>query len=374
MLITASDAMTFQFLLNHALNLASKGWHVDVASFAASRYEGQNYFERICTALPSDSRFFRLSSDRSPLCPRNFKGLKELKKIVADGNYDIVWTNEPVNGVLTRLACRKARKHGTKVMYVAHGFHFYKGAPIMNRILFYPAEKLMSYSTDLLVTINRDDFETARKKLKAARTEYIHGIGFDEKRFSSETGNRDAVRKELGVPKDAFMLLSVGELNENKNHRVVVEALSKLKEKDIYYVVCGSGETGETLLRIARSGGFEDRVILPGFREDIAAVCNAADVYCFPSLREGLGVSLLEAMSVGLPAVCSDVRGIWDLISSDGGRRCDPTDPEAFARAIEELYSNRDLCLALGRRNKAFVSEFGFENVKKEIERLVESL
>ena len=371
-LITSSDAMMYQFLLKHSLILIHCGYSVDIAVFPADGYEGQNYPERIKNALPETSSFFVVHTARSPLSPKNFNGYRELKRIINNGDYDLVWTNEPVMGVLTRLASAKRRRSGMRVMYISHGFHFYKGAPLKNWLVFYPIEKLFAHFTDTIVTVNRDDYETARKKLPCGDIRYIHGIGFDTERFKGADTDRTAKREALGIPDGAFTVLSVGELNKNKNHSVVIDAMAELKSDDIYYVICGEGCLKSTLKEKARSLGLEKRVILTGFREDIAEICRAADVYCFPSVREGLGISLLEAMSCGLPVVCSAIRGIRDLIENgNGGFLCSPFAPSEFAAAINKLYSDRALCKMFGERNYAFTENYSCETAENEVKTII---
>lgn len=371
-LITSSDAMMYQFLLKHALNLSKKGVTVDVAVFSAEGYEGQHYPERIASALPQGSTFFKVDTVRSPLSPKNIGGYKQLKQIINNGGYDLVWTNEPVMGVLTRLAARKHRKRGMRVMYISHGFHFYKGAPLKNWLLFYPIEKLFAHFSDTIVTINRDDYALAKKHLACGDVHYIHGIGFDTERFAAAQTDASKKRAELGVPQNAFMLLAVGELNENKNHTVLIKALSQIENEDIYLVICGEGPLRSRLAEQIRTLGLSGRVILAGFREDIAEICHTADVFCLPSVREGLSISVLEAMSCGLPVVCSDIRGNRDLIeNANGGFLCPAEDAFEFSQAIQALYSDSKRRAAFGERNTAFVKEYSSSAAKEAIEKLV---
>ena len=377
-LITSSDAMMYQFLLRHIRYLAEHGYEVDCGCFAAEGYEGQNYFQRIKRALPQNSHLYKIHTHRSPLSAGNYRGLSELKKMIRDGRYDIVWTNEPVMGFLTRMAAESQRKSGLKVMYIAHGFHFYRGAPAKNWALFYPAERAMARVTDLLVTINRDDYALAQKDFQSTRVAYIHGVGFDGERFASAPEKRREMREKFGIPQDAFLVLSVGELNENKNHRVVIDALSDLARKGnktVYYLVCGEGDQRENLTRQAEGSPMAGRIMLPGFCENIEEICKAADLYCFPSIREGLSVSLMEAMSCGLPVVCSDIRGNRDLIvAEEGGWLCDSGDASAFAGAIADCLHNREKAKRFGERNRKAVGEFSFDSVCREVFSLIDGL
>lgn len=374
-LIASSDAMMYQFLLKHAHHLSQNGWQVDIASLRAYGYEKQNYIERIDREKPDGSKFFEISATRSPLSLKNITGYKQLKKIITENKYDLVWCNEPVMGVLTRLAARKNRKYGMKVMYVTHGFHFYKGAPKLNWIVYYSIEKFFTRFTDLLVTVNKEDFAYAKENMKYKDIKYISGIGYNSK--IDEIGKVDVSEKRrlFGIPEEAFLVLSVGELNDNKNHRVVIEALGKLKNDNIYYLVCGDGDNMEILKSLASQNGIADKVILPGFREDVGEIYPIADLYCFPSIREGLSVSMLEAMSNGLPIVCSDIRGNRDLIKDgEGGFLVSPHDADGFCNGIKTLYENPEMRKTSSEINKQNVVPYNEENAEKTMKKIVEEI
>ncbi len=307
-----------------------------------------------------------LSCSRSPLNFGNVKAISEIKKIVESGNYDIVHCHTPIAAFCTRLACRKARKNGTRVFYTAHGFHFYKGAPLKNWLLFYTAEKLCARLTDVLITINQEDYKLAQRKLKANRVVYVPGVGIDLEKFGTISVDRQEKRTELGIPEGARLLLSVGELNENKNHETVIRAIADIK--NAYYVVAGNGSKKETLLSAVEELGLSDRVKLLGRREDIAELCKAADVFVFPSFREGLSVALMEAMACGLPCAVSKIRGNTDLIDTNGGKLFDPHSVEGCKNALKELLSG-DLQKA-GEYNAEKVKRFSLKSVNEKMKGL----
>lgn len=309
---------------------------------------------------------------RSPFSKDNLTAYKALKRLLAEDHYDIVHTHTPNASALVRLACRRLRRDGLRVFYTAHGFHFYTGAPAKNWLIYYPVEKLLSRWTDVLITINSEDDQRARRSFRAKRTVYIPGVGMDTGHFRPEGYVRGERRRELGIPEDAFLLLSVGELNENKNHRTVLQAMAQCPE-DVWYVVCGTGGRRDALLEEARALGLENRVKLPGVRRDIAQWMADADLYLFPSFREGLSVSLMEAMVSGLPAVCSDIRGNRDLIEAEqGGVLCPPGDPAAFAQAILRLKGSPELCRRMGEHNSRAVEAFSTQRVLAELKEIYE--
>lgn len=261
--------------------------------------------------IPYCDAYYDAPFERNPVKTANIKAYQQLKRIIDDGNYDIIHCHTPVGAALTRLAASDARKRGSKVFYTAHGFHFYEGAPIINWIVYYPAERWLAHKTDVLITINREDYERA-KTFKAGRVEYIPGVGIDIRKFQRYEKSREEKRNELGIPLDATVLLSVGEVNRNKNHQIVIEALPDFP--DAYYVICGQGPLMNDLRALAQKRGVGGRLILPGYRTDIKDFYGMADIFVFPSLREGLPVALMEAMAAELPCVAGRNRGTLDLL------------------------------------------------------------
>jgi len=282
-------------------------------------------------------RVFDISCTRSPLGAGNLKAVSELKKLAARGGYDIVHCHTPIAAFCTRLACRSERKkRGLKVFYTAHGFHFYKGAPLKNWQIYYPAEKLCAGMTDVLVTINKEDYSLARADFKNTKVVYVPGVGIDTAFFKNAEADRAKTRAELGIPENAYMLLSVGELNENKNHAAVIRAVAASEKCDFYYAVAGEGPLHEELSSLAKELGVSGRVKLLGYRSDCEKLYKTADLYIHPSFREGLPVAPMEAMASGLYTIVSDIRGCEDLVS-DKPLRFDPGDVSAIKNLIEAL-------------------------------------
>ena len=309
-----------------------------------------------------------IDASRLPFSKSNAKAYKQLKEVINDGEYDIVHCHTPVAAMLTRLAARKARKKGTRVIYTAHGFHFFKGAPIKNWLIYFPVEWLCSFFTDTLITINTEDFEFAKKHLHAKRTEYVHGVGIDTEKFKNIEVDREKKREELGIPKDSFAVLSVGELNDNKNHETILRAIAKIDRKDIVYVICGQGNKKEYLENLAKELGMEERLILAGYRKDIAEIYKCCDVFAFPSKREGLPVSVMEAMASGLPCVVSNIRGNADLINDEeNGFLCSPLNVLDFADRIAVVAENKDLRNNFIKHGNVLITPFSFAEVKTEM-------
>lgn len=313
---------------------------------------------------------------RSPLNKGNLTAIKQIRLLVEEKHYDIVHCHTPIAAMCTRLACRKVRKHGTKVFYTAHGFHFYKGAPLKNWLLYYPVEKICAHFTDVLITINQEDYELAQKKMKAQKVVYVPGVGIDLEKFGKVTVDKGEKRKELGVPNETPLLLSVGELNENKNHETVIRAIADMK--DIYYIIAGKGELQEHLQSVIDELGMTERVKLLGYRKDIGELCETADVFVFPSFREGLSVSVMEAMASELPVICSRIRGNTDLIDEvdengiGGGMLFDPHSIKECREGLKKLLT-LDM-KKIGEYNNEKIKLFALESVNEQMSKIYKSM
>ncbi|TVY07220.1 glycosyltransferase family 4 protein [Paenibacillus cremeus] len=358
-LFTSTNAMAYHFLIPHVKSLIDEGYIVELACSNLDGYD-ELLRSRLIGAYKSTIHYVRLN--RNPFKFSNIKGYFEMRKIISTGRYDLISTNEPVMGLVTRLAARNERKKGTKVSYTAHGFHFFKGAPFKNWILYYPIERFLARYTDIIITINKEDHNRALK-FKINKIEQIPGIGIDTEKYSKVVIDKARKRRELGVTIDeAFVILSVGELNENKNHEVIIKAVAKLNNPYVFYVICGKGKLENYLKDLAKKLGVDQQVKLLGYRKDIDEICKSADIFAFPSKREGLGLAAIEAMATGLPIITSNVHGIVDY-STDGvtGYICNPTDVHSFAQAIERLLKNDELRINMGIQNMQIANKFRLE-------------
>lgn len=357
--VTTISLTMNSFFKPHIEMLVREGHHVDLACNYGELALDNFYDELGCNS-------YQIDFSRSPLSAGNIKACGQLKRLIKSGGYDIVHCHTPNAAAITRLVCRKARKkNGLRVFYTAHGFHFYKGAPMLNWLVYYPIEKLCSCFTDKLITINEEDYGLAKEKFKAKEVCYVPGVGVDLSKFENVSVDRDAKRREIGVPKDAFLLFSVGELNENKNHQVIIRALAKLNNPNIHYAIAGVGDKKDYLLALANELGVSGQLHLLGYRKDIPKLNHSADLFCFSSLREGLAVSLIEAMACGLPIVCSRIRGNTDLIDENGGRIFDAMSVEAAQNAIVSIMDT-DM-KSMGKYNLNKSKMFGIENIKEKL-------
>ncbi|GFI36194.1 putative glycosyltransferase EpsD [Lachnospiraceae bacterium] len=340
-LTTTSDFLE-KFEKSDVKILKDMGCHIH---YAANTKEEQPLFsEKEVTSM--GIRIHDLDIERSPYMLRNnVRALRQIIKIVREHDIDLIHCHTPVGGVLGRLAGRYFRKRGLKVIYTAHGFHFYKGAPLLNNTVFYWVERIMAHYTDILVVINQEDYESGCKfrLRKGGKVYYIPGVGLDLMKYAPMSEDkRSQKRKSLGVKENEFFLVSVGELNENKNHVVVLKMLAGLKRSSsglkVKYGICGDGFFRERMERWIRQAGLEEEVCIYGFTRQVPDIVGCADALIFPSKREGLGMAALEALSMGIPVLASDNRGTREYME-DGknGFVCKYNDVNGFLKGIRKL-------------------------------------
>lgn len=274
---------------------------------------------------------------RNPISKDNLKAYKKLKEIINTEKFDLIHCHTPTVSMMTRLAAKKARKHGSVVMYTCHGFHFHNSSSRKNWIVYYPIEKFLSRYCDYIVTINKEDFGRA-KTFHCDNVRYIPSVGVDINRIKELKVDKSAKKAEIGIPSDKTLIISAGELIERKNHEVIIRALAKINNPDIYYAIAGKGPLKDYLADLAKDLGISERVKFLGFRTDVFELYHAADISAFPSKIEGLGLAGVEAMAAGVPLVSSNVHGILDyVIDGKTGYAINPKDVDGYASSIKKL-------------------------------------
>lgn len=347
LMLASTASMIDQFNMDNIALLQKLGYEVHVA---CNFLEGNTCSEEQIAVLKQ-----RLESMGVPYCqvditrnvlniPQVLKAYRQTRALMKEHGYSVVHCHSPIGGAVCRLAAMPFRKKGMQVLYTAHGFHFFKGAPLLNWLIYYPIEWCLAHVTDILITINKEDLARAKKRIHAKRIEYIPGIGIDTAKFGRSTANRREKRRELGLTDDQFVILTVAELNKNKNHTLILKALGLLKDRPgferVQYLLCGKGDLLPQLEAEAEALGIREHVHFLGFRRDIQDIYKCCDLFAFMSFREGLSVALMEAMSCGLPPVCSPIRGNTDLVDHGVEGLLAEFDPNAVADAIWELYRN----------------------------------
>lgn len=265
---------------------------------------------------------FEVPFERSPFKLANIKAYKVLKKIINEGNYDIIHCHTPMGAVITRLAAKTARKKGTKVIYTAHGFHFYKGASKKNWLMFYPVEKLLAKHTDILITINQEDYDLAvSKKFKAGKIVKVSGVGVDLSKFSISTPEQQkALREEYGFGLDKFIMLYAADLSERKNQQMIFKAMARIKDElpDVMALMPGQPILQPEYEKQCAELGISDRVQFMGYRRDIDKLLAISDCVISSSRQEGLPINLIEAAASGKYIISTDVRGSADVVRQSG--------------------------------------------------------
>ena len=296
---------------------------------------------------------------------QNMRALRQVEGLMKQNGYAFCHCHSPIGGVVARIAGHRTK---TKVIYTAHGFHFYQGAPVMNWLVYYPVEKMLSRWTDVLITINHEDYKLAKKKFKMKKLTYVPGIGIDTQREGLSQKEKEEKRKELGIPQDAFLITNAAEFTPNKNQKTVIEAIEQLHNPNIYFVMCGIGEKKAELEQYVKEHGLEEHIRFVGFRNDLHEILQTSDCFVLSSFREGLSVALMEAMAEGLPVVCGRIRGNVDLIKDGkGGILVSPGEEKDYEEAFRKLYEMKQKAFQkfenIGLNNRNKVGAFSKETV-----------
>ncbi|MGG1629503.1 glycosyltransferase family 4 protein [Rossellomorea sp. NRS-1567] len=339
-----------------------QGWEVHVA--ASGEME-----------LPYVDKKFTIPIQRSPLSLTNIKAYQELKDIIDGHQYRLIHCHTPMGGVLARLASRGTRENGTKVIYTAHGFHFCKGAPIQNWLIYYPIEKMLSRYTDCLITINEEDYTLAKHRFNIPTIEHVHGVGVNTETFQPVSEKDKAERKKsFGYQPDDFLLFYAAEFNENKNQQMLIKSLAFIKEEvpNAKLLLAGEGTLQHPCKELAKRLEVEHMVHFLGFRKDISEILPMCDVAVASSLREGLPVNMMEAMACGLPIVASVNRGHRELVKDhQNGWIVSPTDIEGFSHKLKLLAASEDIRRQMGMTGRDMIeSTFSVQRIVNDKSRI----
>lgn len=365
LIVTALAGFVKSFLMNDIKTLQDMGY--DVTVVANKDHLGADnitkYFE------DNNINFINVSfSSNKPISFKTFKSYFSIRKIIKNTYYDLIHVHTPIVGILTRFAARKSRKKGTKVVYTTHGFYFHSKSSKKSWKLYYTAEKMASKWSDLIITINKEDYENA-KTFKTCPVEYIPGVGVNVNKFKNVEINVNDYKKDLNIALDKKVILTIGELSYRKNHVAVLEALNKIDHSNIIYLICGiqmnSDGTEKLLKDKAQEYGIDMRLL--GLRKDVPQICKCANLGIIPSLREGLGLAGIEMIASGLPVIGSSVQGIRDYINKENGELVDIDDINQLSKLIEKHLSS-PCC------NPNSVDCFSLENSIKEQARIYHNI
>lgn len=314
----------------------------------------------------------KIPFERNPIKINNIKAIFKLKKIIEEEKFDIIHCHTPMGGVVTRLAAINSRKkYNTKVIYTAHGFHFFKGAPLLNWMIYYPIEKFLANVTDCIITINDEDYKIAHKKFRAKKIAYTHGVGVDPKRFNinMSTEQKEELRKKLNLAKDDFIIIYVAELINRKNHYMILNTMKRINSnKNIKLLLVGNGDLKEKYTKYIKENKLEKNVRMLGYRKDVPQLMKISNIAISTSRQEGLPVNVMEAMISGLPDIVTNCRGNRDLIKNgENGYVIEQDDESTLYKRIMDLYKNKDLREKMGYQSKKMIEPFELERVIKEL-------
>ena len=343
--------------------LQQNGYEVHVAA-------RNNLAEKNGLSMKYADKVFDIPFERSPFNTKNIGAYKQLKKIMKDEKYDIVHCHTPVGGILARLAGRKFRKDGLRMIYTAHGFHFYEGAPKKNWIIYYPIEKFMSRYTDDLITITEEDYKLAKDKNFKGNIHHVHGVGVNTDKFVKlSEEDRQKLRLDKGYT-DEFIILCTGELNKNKNQATLIKAMKDVvkKHSEAKLLLAGNGPEHDNLAKLIENLNLGNNVELLGYRTDIQDYVNICDLVVSASHREGLPLNIMEAMICGKPVIASDNRGHRELIKdNENGILVDLKTEYNFVDNIDLLINNINIINKFSNKNLYRIEEYKTQNVKKEL-------
>ena len=347
LMVATVPSMIGQFNMNNIKLLIELGYDVDVAcNFDDRSVWSKEKIEQLKDTLDAlNVNTYHINFERSMFKVGNhIKSYKQMKKLMNEKEYALIHTHTPISSLITRIAFKNSHIFNKcKMIYTAHGFHFFKGNNPLKNFLFRNIERYGAKYTDTLITINKEDYAAANKfKLRKNGTvEYVPGVGIDIDKINAIQGNKEELCKELNISNDSILLLSVGELNDNKNHKVVIECLPE-SPKNVHYLICGVGPLKEQHEELAKKLEVSDRLHLLGYRNDVIRIMKSCDIFVFPSKREGLSVALMEAMACGLPCIASKIRGNTDLVQEQPFiNLCSPYDNKDFFKEIINIDANK---------------------------------
>lgn len=343
--------------------LKENGWEIHVAA-------RDNLAEKNGLQLEYPDKVFNIPFQRSPFDRRNIEAYKQLKNLINQGHYEVIHCNTPVGGLLGRLAAHKHRKTGTKVFYTAHGFHFYKGAPKQNWLIYYPIEKWMARYTDKLITITNEDYQLAQKKFPCP-VYHIHGVGANSHRYFPISENtKQKIKQELGYK--GPIIINVGELLPNKNHESAILAMKNVIQHfpTAKLLIAGNGPERDNLVALIANEGLTENVELLGYTMELPKYMQISDVEIACSYREGLPLNIMEAMLCGVPVVASHNRGHDELVENGiTGYLHQPNDIEGFADSVCKILRNPEI---FRESALTFVEPFKDVMVQKELRNIYE--
>lgn len=347
------------FLIPHIEALLDEGYKVDCACYIDKEVD-----ERI---INRGCNIFDIPFSRNPLHPKNIKAYKKLIELQSKNNYDIVHVHTPVASVYGRLLKVKFPK--LKTVYTVHGFHFFKGAPFINWVIYYPIEKIMKMFTDVAITINSEDYKRA-KKFGIKNVYNTNGVGLDLSYYNPEFYDKQECRSKFNLKEDYFVIAMIAEVNKNKNHEQMIKAIEQLvkEHKNVKVLCAGDGPLLDDIREEIKNKNLDNVINMLGFRSDINEIISCSDVGMLMSYREGLPRNIMELMAFGKPVIGTDIRGIRDLINEgENGYLVEVGDYMKTYYALDTLINDRELLNKMSENAFERANKYSVENVTRQL-------
>ena len=358
------DSHILQFHLPYLKLFKENGYEVHVATNGDKN-------------IPYCDRKYIIPFERSPFKINNLRAVSKLKNVIEKEKYDIIHTHTPMGAVVTRLSAKNVRKkYQTRVIYTAHGFHFFKGAPLKNWLLYYPVEKILSYITDDIITINLEDYDFAQKKLNCKNIHYVPGVGVDALKFNNTLSEEEirTMKKELGIASKDFVIIYVAELNNGKNQYMIIRTLKNIINdgfENIKLLLPGIDSSKGRVKEYVKNLGLEKFVNIMGYRKDIPKLFAISDLSISCSKREGLPVNLIEAGMARKAEVATDCRGNRDLIKNgENGYIVKIDDDDNMKLKIEELMQDKEKLNSMGEKNFHMMQKYELKNIIEKMKKI----
>jgi len=326
--------------------------------------------------LDNVDKSFRLSIKRTPYSFKNVKAIFQLKKIIKKEEYDLIHTHTPMGSVVTRIALKLSGIKNTKIVYTAHGFHFFKGCSWINYILFYPIEKILSRYTDMIITINKEDYEFAKRHFKT-KVRYIPGIGFNEDKFKNKLNNKEKIefRKSLGLSNKDYIVSYVAEISKRKRHDYLLKVIAKMNITNEKFLLIGDDSRIGIIRKLIDKYNLHDVVKIIGFNNDISNYLDISDLVISVSMQEGLPLNVMEAMYKEKPIIVTDCRGNRDLIKDKvNGLVVGINNKEELINSMQFLKNDKAMAIKLGLKNRKMVLKYSINSVMPKMENIYKEL
>lgn len=350
--ITTIDATITAFLIPHLKMLQRRGYKISVACRVT------NLREEIEKA---GFQVFPISFSRRIYSLENIKAFFQVLNLLRKERYDIMHTSTPVASFLVRIAAKLTKV--PLVVYTVHGFHFHKhGNFLTNRVYFF-LEKFAGYFTDAIITTNQEDYQIAKKMFKDKSIYKINGVGIDTDKWKkSEIKNKEKekIKKEFRIEPSEKIVGMIAEFNPDKRHIDLIKAaeLTIKKMPNIKFILVGEGLLKEYCQKLVKRAGLLSSFIFTGFRRDIPEILSVLDIFVLPSIREGLPRSILEAMSMEVPVIATDIRGSKEaVINGINGILVPIKNPPVLSETILRILSDTKTTQKMGQKGRIMVKE-----------------